>query len=196
MARIVRGGLIQATVTHAGTADPQEIAKAMTEKNMAMIEEAARQGVQVLCLQELFNGPYFCAEQTMRWYDMTEQIPDGPDDPVDVRDREAAGHGDGGADLRGGAAGVYYNTAAVIDADGTLSREVPQEPHSALCARILGEVLLSSPATWGIRCSRRQWARVGVYICYDRHFPEGARALGLQRGGDRVQSVRHGGRTQ
>ena len=75
--------------------------------------------------------------------------------------------------------GVYYNTAAVIDADGQLSRQVPQEPHPALQARLLGEVLLQArqPRLPGVR--DRATRKVGVYICYDRHFPEGARALGL-----------------
>ena len=75
-------------------------------------------------------------------------------------------------------AGVYYNTAAVIDADGTLPRQVPEEPHPA-DQRLLGEVLLQAGQPRLSRPSRRATRKIGVYICYDRHFPEGARLLGL-----------------
>ena len=79
MARIVRGGLIQASTPGSGTDPIQEIKKAMVEKHLGLIEEAASKGVHVLCLQELFYGPYFCAEQNSRWYELVELVPDGPD---------------------------------------------------------------------------------------------------------------------
>ncbi len=50
----------------------------MIDKHVVMIESAAQQGAQFVCLQELFNGPYFCAEQNAKWYELTERIPDGP----------------------------------------------------------------------------------------------------------------------
>src|SRR6266436_3531614 len=78
MPRIIRGGLVQTSVTHEGTAPLETIKKAMIDKTMGLIEEAARKGCQVVCLQELFYGPYFCAEQKTHWYAMTEKIPDGP----------------------------------------------------------------------------------------------------------------------
>src|SRR6516162_5536527 len=78
MPRIVRGGLIQATLCEPATAPTARIQKAMIEKHVALIAEAAGQGAQVICLQELFSGPYFCAEQQTRWYELTERIPDGP----------------------------------------------------------------------------------------------------------------------
>ena len=78
MGRIIRGGLIQvrADISLEGSAD--EIKQRMIDKHMPLIDDAAKQGVQLLCLQELFNGPYFCAEQQTRWYEMVERIPDGP----------------------------------------------------------------------------------------------------------------------
>ena len=78
MGRVIRGGLVQvrADVSLEGTA--ADIKQRMIDKHLPLIEEAARQGVQLLCLQELFNGPYFCAEQQPRWYEMVERIPDGP----------------------------------------------------------------------------------------------------------------------
>src|SRR5215471_9554891 len=118
MARAVRGGLIQikADVSLDGSTD--DIKTRMIDKTMPFVETAATSGVQVLCLQELFYGPYFCAEQKPRWYELTEPIPDGPTTKlmqklaakynmamvVPVYEQEMTG--------------LYYNTAAVIDADG------------------------------------------------------------------------------
>ena len=78
MPRTVKCGLIQAS--HAGPTDApiEEIKRANIEKHVAMIEDAAKQGVQILCMQEVFTTPYFCAEQTVRWYEAVEKIPDGP----------------------------------------------------------------------------------------------------------------------
>ncbi len=63
MARNVRIGLIQATCTHSGDADPKVIKQAMIEKHIGYIEEAAKRGAQIVCLQELFFGPYFAADR-------------------------------------------------------------------------------------------------------------------------------------
>ena len=78
MSKIVRGGLIQASLS-GSTEDPiEKIKQAMIEKHLKMIDDAAKDNVQVLGLQELFYGPYFCAEQDTKWYELTERIPDGP----------------------------------------------------------------------------------------------------------------------
>src|SRR5213082_4033721 len=78
MSRTVKCGLIQAK--HAGPTDApiDEIKRANIEKHLGMIEDAAKQGVQILCMQEVFTTPYFCAEQQVRWYEAVEKIPDGP----------------------------------------------------------------------------------------------------------------------
>ena len=78
MPRIVRGGLIQATLCEPTTSPIEKIKAAMTEKHVALIAQAAGRGAQVVCMQELFYGPYFCAEQETKWYDLTERVPDGP----------------------------------------------------------------------------------------------------------------------
>src|SRR5215813_13780606 len=77
MPRIVRGGLIQSTLSESSTAPIEKIKKSMIDKHVALIAQAADRGAQVVCLQELFYGPYFCAEQDARWYDLTERVPDG-----------------------------------------------------------------------------------------------------------------------
>jgi len=78
MSRMVRCGLIQAR----NVLDPDQslnaIRDAMVKKHVEMIAQAAEQQVKILCLQELFYGPYFCAEQDPRWYELTEAVPDGP----------------------------------------------------------------------------------------------------------------------
>ena len=78
MSRIVRAGLIQATLCEPSTSATEKIKKAMIDKHVDLIAQAAKKGAQVLCLQELFYGPYFCAEQKAKWYELTERIPDGP----------------------------------------------------------------------------------------------------------------------
>jgi N-carbamoylputrescine amidase len=178
MPRIVKAGLIQAT--HAcGTDEPLDIIReANIEKHVKMIEQAAREGVQVLCMQEIFTGPYFCAEQTTRWYDATEKIPDGP--TTKLMQELAKKHGmvivvplyeEEGP-------GIYYNTAAVIDADGTYLGKY-RKNHIPHTAPGFWEKFYFRPGNLGYPVFDTQVGKVGVYICYDRHFPEGARELGL-----------------
>src|ERR1700732_538386 len=78
MANKVKCGLIQATNAAPTEAPIDQIKRANIDKHLGMIEDAARQGVQILCMQEVFTTPYFCAEQQTRWYDAVEKIPDGP----------------------------------------------------------------------------------------------------------------------
>ena len=78
MPRMVRCGLIQATNVLGPDQPLAKIKKAMVDKHLKLIAQAAKDKVQVLCLQELFYGPYFCAEQQERWYELTERVPDGP----------------------------------------------------------------------------------------------------------------------
>lgn len=178
MSRPVKCGLIQARNAADTSAPIAEIRAANVEKHVAMIEQAARQGVQILCMQEIFTGPYFCAEQTTRWYDATEPIPDGPTTQlmqelarthrmaiiVPLYEVESTG--------------VYYNTAAVIDADGTYLGKY-RKNHIPQVAPGFWEKFYFRPGNLGYPVFQTEYARVGVYICYDRHFPEGARALGL-----------------
>jgi len=78
MPRVVRCGLIQAKNVKGPEAGLPAIKKAMIDKHLKLIDRAAREKVQILCLQELFYGPYFCAEQETRWYHLTERVPEGP----------------------------------------------------------------------------------------------------------------------
>ena len=118
MARNVRGGLIQvkADVSLEGSTD--DVKKRMIDKHLPLLEDAGKKGVQVLCLQELFYGPYFCAEQKTRWYELTEQIPDGPTTKQFQEIAKRFGMVIVLPIYEVENTGVYYNTAAVIDADG------------------------------------------------------------------------------
>src|SRR5688572_22187412 len=177
MARNVVGGLIQMSNPINDTSVPvKKIADAMVEKHLPMIEEAGKKGVQILCLQEIFNGPYFCPSQDPVWCDVAEEIP-GPMVElmagyarkyqmviiVPIYEREIAG--------------VYYNSAAVIDADGSYLGKyrkihIPQTSG-------FWEKFFFKPGNLGYPVFKTRYATIGVYICYDRHFPEGARLLGL-----------------
>src|SRR5881392_2131952 len=78
MSRLVRCGLIQASNPLGPDHSLEKIKKAMIDKHLKLIDQAAKKKVQILCLQEIFYGPYFCAEQSTRWYDFTEPVPGGP----------------------------------------------------------------------------------------------------------------------
>jgi beta-ureidopropionase len=177
MPRNVLSGLIQCANPINDESRPvAEIQAAMYEKHLPWIHEAGKQGVQILCLQEIFNGPYFCPSQDRRWYDAAEPVP-GPTVEklaplaakyqmamvVPVYEREMAG--------------VYYNTAAILDADGSYLGKyrkihIPQTSG-------FWEKYFFRPGNLGYPVFKTRYATIGAYICYDRHFPEGARALGL-----------------
>src|SRR3989440_10342070 len=118
MPRIVRGGLIQASNSLSPSQPLEKIKKAMIDKHLKLIEQAAKQKVRVLCLQELFYGPYFCAEQDTRWYELTERVPDGP--TTKLMQKIAAKHGMVIVVpvYEEQMPGLYFNTAAVVDANG------------------------------------------------------------------------------
>jgi beta-ureidopropionase len=177
MTRNVISGLIQASnPINDESRSVADIQAAMFEKHLPMIHDAGKQGVQILCLQEIFNGPYFCPGQDKRWYDAAEPVP-GPTLEklvpiakkyqmvmvVPVYEREQAG--------------VYYNTAAILDADGSYlgkyrKTHIPQTSG-------FWEKYFFRPGNLGYPVFKTRYATIGAYICYDRHFPEGARALGL-----------------
>jgi beta-ureidopropionase len=177
MPRKVVGGLIQCSnPINDESVAIAEVQKAALDKHLKFIDEAGSKGVQILCLQEIFNGPYFCPGQDKRWYEAAEPVP-GPTCEavakaaakhhmavvVPVYEREQAG--------------VYYNTAAVYDADGTYlgkyrKNHIPQTSG-------FWEKYFFRPGNLGYPTFQTRYAKIGVYICYDRHFPEGARLLGL-----------------
>lgn len=177
MPRNIKSGLIQMSLPMTegeGTID--EIKKAMVQKHIPYIEEAGKQGVQILCLQEIFNTPYFCPGQDSAWYASAETVP-GP--TVEQMQKYAKKYGMVMVVpiYEKEQAGILYNTAAVIDADGTYLGKYRKNhiPHTSG----FWEKFFFRPGNLGYPVFETTYANVGVYICYDRHFPEGARALGL-----------------
>ncbi len=177
MSRRVIGGLIQASAPLTDPSEPiEKIRQAAIEVHLPLIEEAGRRGVQILGLQEVFNGPYFCPSQDAHWYDLAESVP-GP--TTDLIARHASRHGMAIVVpvYEREQAGVYYNTAAVYDADGTYLGKYRKNhiPHTSG----FWEKYFFKPGNLGYPVFKTRFATIGVYICYDRHFPEGARLLGL-----------------
>jgi beta-ureidopropionase len=178
MPRIVRSSLIQAANAAPPDAPLAKVKQAMMDKHETYIAQAAQAGSQITCLQEIFYGPYFCAEQETKWYDFTEQIPGGPTIkrmqelakkhkmalvvPIYEVEQE----------------GIYYNTAAVIDGAGNYLGKY-RKTHIPHVAPGFWEKFYFRPGNLGYPVFDLGFVKIGVYICYDRHFPEGARALGL-----------------
>jgi beta-ureidopropionase len=178
MPRLVRCSLIQAANAVPVERGLVEIKRAMLEKHEAYIAQAAAAGSQITCLQEIFYGPYFCAEQETKWYDSTERIPDGP---TITRMRELARKHKMALIVpiyEIEQEGVYYNTAAVIDGSGNYLGKY-RKTHIPHVAPGFWEKFYFKPGNLGYPVFDLGFARIGIYICYDRHFPEGARALGL-----------------
>jgi beta-ureidopropionase len=168
MADVIRAALVQAT----WTGDKESMIKAHEE----YARQAAAQGAKVMCFQELFYGPYFCQVQDPKFYAYAESVP-GP-----TVERFSALAAELGMVLvlpvyEQEQPGVLYNTAAVVDADGTYlgkyrKTHIPQ-------VKGFWEKFYFRPGNLGYPVFDTAVGKVGVYICYDRHFPEGWRALGL-----------------
>jgi N-carbamoylputrescine amidase len=174
---LLRGGLIQMGLKASTEEEPETIRQAMLEAHLPYIAEAAEKGVQVLCFQEVFTQPYFCPSQDRKWYAAAEPIPDGP--TTRLLQEEARKH-----QMvivvpiyEEAMTGVYYNTAAVLDADGTYLGKY-RKTHIPQVAGFWEKFFFKPGSTdWPVFSTR--YGKVGVYICYDRHFPEGWRALAL-----------------
>jgi beta-ureidopropionase len=178
MARVVKCGLIQASSACSSDEPLKKIREANIEKHMKFLDQAGKQGVRIVCMQEIFTGPYFCAEQNTRWYDATEKIPDGPTTRLMQEVAKKYSMAIVVPLYEEDETGVYYNTAAVIDADGTYLGKY-RKSHIPHTAPGFWEKFYFKPGNLGYPVFKTQYADIGVYICYDRHFPEGARELGL-----------------
>ena len=151
--------------------------EAMIDKHEEAAREAASQGAQVMCFQELFYGPYFCQVQDTQYYSYTEPIPDGPTTRRFQSVAKELGMVMVLPMYEIVQPGLYHNTAAVIDADGSYLGKYRKThiPH----VKGFWEKYYFRPGNLGYPVFDTAVGKVGVYICYDRHFPEGARALGL-----------------
>jgi len=179
MSNIVRTGLIQASNVKGPESSNSVIKKAMIDKHLKLIKQAADKKVQVLCLQEIFYGPYFAVEQNPRWYQIAEKVPQGPTITlmrklakkykmvmvVPIFEEEQTGE--------------YYNTAVIIDADGKYLGKY-RKTHIPHCYPGFWEKFYFRPGNLGYPVFKTKYAAIGVVLCYDRHFPEPLRILALK----------------
>ena len=168
MPKIVRAALVQTK----WTGDKES----MVASSMALAREAASRGAQVLCFQELFYGPYFCQVQEPEYFNYAETVPGPTLDKMSQLARETQMVVIAPI-YEEEQPGVYYNTAIVIDSDGSYlgkyrKNHIPQ-------VRGFWEKYYFRPGNLGYPVFETSVCKVGIYICYDRHFPEGWRALGL-----------------
>ena len=143
----------------------------------ALIEAAAKQGAQIVCTQEMFTSQYFCQVEDHRFFQLAETIP-GP--TTDLYCKLAKKHGIVivASLFEKRASGLYHNTAAVIDADGSLmgvyrKMHIPDDP-------LYYEKFYFTPGDLGFRTWNTRYAKIGVLICWDQWYPEGARLTALQ----------------
>jgi N-carbamoylputrescine amidase len=167
---MVRAAVIQA---HANMPKDDAI-----DKHVELIAKAAADGAEVTCLQEIFHGPYFCAEQDPKWYGTAEP----EDGPLVTRMREVAKSHNMVLVVpwfEEAQTGVYYNSAVVIERDGSIAGKYRKThiPHVGPC---FWEKFYFKPGNLGYPVFDTSVGKVGLIICYDRHFPEIGRALGLK----------------
>ena len=167
--RLLRLGLLQARVLP----KPQENLK----KNMQMAEQAAKKGAQIICTQELFRSYYFCQEENHEFFKLAETIP-GPS--TDAFSKLAKKHNVViiASLFEKRAAGVYHNTAAMIDSDGSLlgiyrKMHIPDDP-------LFYEKFYFTPGDLGFIAWKTKKAKIGTLVCWDQWYPEAARLTAMQ----------------
>lgn len=144
---------------------------------ITVVRKAAESGAQIICLQELFDLPYFCQEENTAWFDLAEPIP-GPTSKRFQQVARELGVVVVVPIFERRTVGIYHNSAAVIDADGSLvgvyrKMHVPDDP-------LYYEKFYFSPGDRGFQVFETKFARMGVLICWDQWYPEAARLTALQ----------------
>lgn len=167
--RVVNIGLTQMSCS----ANPRE----NLSRQIGLVERAAREGAQIICTQELFCSQYFCQAEDHRFFKLAETVP-GPS--TDALAKIAKKHKAViiASLFEKRASGLYHNTAAVIDADGSIlgvyrKMHIPDDP-------LYYEKFYFTPGDTGFRAWETAYAKIGVLICWDQWFPEGARLTALQ----------------
>ena len=167
--RPVTLGLLQ----HACTEDPQE----NLQSCLAAAERAAKDGAQIICTQELFRSQYFCQSEEHRYFQLAEPIP-GPSTEAFQAFARAHQTVVIASLFEKRAEGLYHNTAVIIDADGSLlgiyrKMHIPDDP-------LFYEKFYFTPGDTGFRSWRTRYGTLGVLICWDQWYPEGARLTALR----------------
>src|SRR3954453_12377856 len=165
----VKLGLLQ----HACAASPA----ANLRKTLALAEQAARKGAKIICTQELFRSLYFCQSEDHRFFQMAESIP-GPSTQAFGRIAKRYGVVIIASLFERRTQGLYHNTAVVIETDGTIKgiyrkMHIPDDP-------LYFEKFYFTPGDTGFRAWDTTFGKIGVLICWDQWFPEGARLTAIQ----------------
>jgi len=166
---VVTLGLLQ----HACGSDP----KANLKKTLSLVEQAARKGAQIICTQELFRSQYFCQAEDHAYFDLAEPIP-GPSTAAFQKLAKKHGVVIVASLFEKRASGLYHNTAVIIDADGSLlgiyrKMHIPDDP-------LFYEKFYFTPGDTGFRAWDTKFGKIGVLICWDQWYPEGARLTAMQ----------------
>ncbi|MGQ0732973.1 MAG: carbon-nitrogen hydrolase [Acidobacteriota bacterium] len=154
-----------------------EDADANLARQLTLATDAAARGAQIICTQELFRSPYFCQVEDHRFFQLAEPIP-GPTTEAFQQLAKAHGVVIVASLFERRAAGLYHNTAVVIDADGAIlglyrKMHIPDDP-------LYYEKFYFTPGDTGFRAWKTRYATIGVLICWDQWFPEGARLTAMQ----------------
>jgi N-carbamoylputrescine amidase len=162
-------GLLQ----HACSANPAENLK----KTLALAEQAAKKGAKIICTQELFRSQYFCQSENHDYFKLAEPIP-GPSTAAFQKFAKKHGVVIVASLFEKRAGGLYHNTAVIIDADGKLlgiyrKMHIPDDP-------LFYEKFYFTPGDTGFRAWQTRYGKIGVLICWDQWYPEGARLTALQ----------------
>jgi len=155
----------------------QEDGPANLERAISLIRQADRAGADIICLPELFRSLYFCQRVDPALFDLAEPVP-GPTTDTLGRLAKDLGKVIVASVFERRAAGIYHNTAAVLDADGSLcgiyrKMHIPDDP-------LYYEKYYFTPGDTGFRAFDTRFGRIGVLVCWDQWFPEGARLTALQ----------------
>jgi N-carbamoylputrescine amidase len=167
--RTVRLGLIQTACS--------AVPAANLAKTLAGVERAAKQGAQIICTQELFKSQYFCQSEDHEHFKLAEPIP-GPSTAAFQKLARKHKVVIVASLFEKRTAGVYHNTAVIIDADGSLlgkyrKMHIPDDP-------LYYEKFYFTPGDLGFRAWDTRYGRIGVLICWDQWYPEGARLTAMQ----------------
>src|SRR5678809_1445869 len=165
----VRVGLIQTSCSPDTTAN--------LKKTLRAAERAAAQGAQIICTQELFRSQYFCQVEDHKYFDLAEPIPGSTTKAFQALARQKRVVVIASL-FEKRASGVYHNTAVIIDADGSVlgkyrKMHIPDDP-------LYYEKFYFTPGDLGFRAWKTRYAKIGVLICWDQWYPEGARLTAMQ----------------
>jgi N-carbamoylputrescine amidase len=147
------------------------------QKAITGIRNAAAQGAEIICLQELFRSQYFCREENAELFDLAETIPGPSTEALGAVAKELQVSVVASL-FEKRAHGLYHNTAAIIDADGSLTgvyrkMHIPDDP-------LYFEKFYFTPGDLGFRNFETRYSRIGVLVCWDQWYPEAARLTSMQ----------------